>query len=54
MLYFERWVLLALDVFSFYNEYTRGNQNKVINERNIVFILSRLISLNMLKVNNII
>ena len=39
LLYFEHQVFLVLDnVFSYYNKDTRRNQNKIINERNIVFL----------------
>ena len=40
--YFEHWVFLVVDnMFSYYNKDTRRNQNKVINERNIVFRFTR-------------
>ena len=36
--YFELWVFLALDnVFSYYNKNIQRNQNKVINDKNVVF-----------------
>ena len=38
LLCFEHWVFLVLDnVFSYYNQDTQGNQNKVINEKNVTF-----------------
>ena len=52
LLYFEHQVFLALDkVFCYYDKDTWRNQNKVIDERNIVFRFTRS---SMLQVNNII
>ena len=53
LLYFQHRVFLALDnVFSYYNKGTQRNQNKVINERNIIAL--RFIRSYVLQVNDII
>ena len=49
--YFEHWVFLVLYVFSYYNKNRQRNQNKVINDKTIVF---RFTSSSVLLVNNII